>query len=848
MNKIITLLFVVSLSCGAVSQENMSYFLPDDLSYNKEIPTPEEFFSQQIGEWHLTHDQVLSYMQEIARISDRAVMEEYARSYENRPLVHLIFTSAENHGRLGDLKTLHLKHANPHENIDQSTVPLVIILGYGIHGNESSATNASVLTAYYLAAAQGDKIEQLLKNSIVLVDPCLNPDGFTRHSTWANMHQSHIPNGDDNSRQFSEVWPGGRGNHYWFDLNRDYLLLVHPESVGRVAKFHEWLPNIVTDHHEMGANSTFFFQPGVQTRNNPITPGKNYELTHKIAEYHASYLDDIGADYYSEEQFDDYYLGKGSSYPDVNSGIGILFEQAGFRGKIRETSNGSRKLAYGIRNQFTVTLSTLEAARNMKNELLDHQKQFYREAFQLAEKDPVKAYIFGNRNNKLQAFQFVKLLQQHRIEVYTSTKEIDAAGKRFEPGNSYVVPLKQRQYRMVKALFDEVTTFSDTVFYDVSTWNMPHTFNVAYAGLGSLKEVHYSEQPVALQAEGKITGGQSKTGYLFRWHEYIAPRALYILQKAGLLTKVATSGFGFTINGKEEEFACGTIYIPVTDQPLAENRIYQLIEKVAKETGIDFYGLSTGLSPKGIDLGSGYMVTVEQPKMVMFTGGSTSSAGAGEIWHLFDQRYEIPVTLTETSSLSSMELSEYNTIILPGGSYREWNTADVQKIKNWVQSGGTLIAMQSAASWAARNELGKTTYKKAAETDSTLNFSYADREKERRIHSISGAILNTMPDITHPLCYGYTGNSLPVFKTGNSVAKPLNVKYAEPVKFASQPLLSGFVSDKNLELIKNAPVVSVQSIGKGKIISYHESMTFRGIWLGTNKLLANGVFFGKVIQ
>ena len=272
MNKIITLLFVVSLSGGAVSQENMSYFLPDDLIYNKVIPTPEEFFSQQIGEWHLTHDQVLSYMQEIARISDRAVMEEYARSYENRPLVHLIFTSAENHGRLGDLKTLHLKHANPSENIDPSTVPLVIILGYGIHGNESSATNASVLTAYYLAAAQGDKIEQLLKESIVLVDPCLNPDGFTRHSTWANMHQSHIPNGDDNSRQFSEVWPGGRGNHYWFDLNRDYLLLVHPESVGRVAKFHEWLPNIVTDHHEMGANSTFFFQPGVQTRNNPITP------------------------------------------------------------------------------------------------------------------------------------------------------------------------------------------------------------------------------------------------------------------------------------------------------------------------------------------------------------------------------------------------------------------------------------------------------------------------------------------------------------------------------------------------------------------------------------------------
>jgi hypothetical protein len=236
------------------------------------------------------------------------------------------------------------------------------------------------------------------------------------------------------------------------------------------------------------------------------------------------------------------------------------------------------------------------------------------------------------------------------------------------------------------------------------------------------------------------------------------------------------------------------------------------------------------------------------PKILMFVGGSTSSASAGEIWHLFDQRYEIPVTLTETGNLSSIELSKYNTIILPGGAYREWSNNDVQKLKNWAQEGGTLIAMQSAAAWAARNELGKTTFKKAAEPDSTLNFNYADREKERSLNTISGAIFNTTLDITHPLCFGYTENMLPVFKTSTSVAKPLEIKYAEPVKFTAQPFLSGFVSDKNLELIKNAPVVSVQSVGRGKIISYHESMTFRGIWLGTNKLLANGVFFGKVIQ
>jgi len=848
MKKIITASLFTFFALMSFSQEKLDYFLPGDVIYDKNTPTPEEFFGQQVGEWHLTHDQVLLYMKEIARVSKRAVIQEYARSYENRPLVHLIFTSEENQKKLDELKALHLQHANNAGSTDKSGVPLVINLGYGVHGNESSATNASVLTAYYLAAAQGDKIDKLLSNTIILVDPCLNPDGFTRHNMWANMHQSKTTSGDSNSRQFNEVWPGGRGNHYWFDLNRDYLLLVHPESVGRVGKFHEWLPNIVTDHHEMGANSTFFFQPGVSTRNNPLTPENNYVITHKIAEYHSRYLDKIGADYFSEEQFDDYYLGKGSSYPDINSSIGILFEQAGFRGRIRETSNGTRKLAYGIKNQFTVTLSTLDAALNLKDELLDHQKEFYREAFTLADKDPVKAYIFGNESNKLQAQYFVNLLRQHQIEVYTNSKKMNIKGKIFNPETSFVVPLKQRQYRMIKTLFDEVTTFTDSTFYDVSTWNFPHTFNVAFAEIGSLKDLQYSNETAVLKAEGKLIGGRSNIGYLFLWNEYTSPKALYALQKAGLLTKVATKEFSFEIEGELKDFGYGTILIPANDQLMNESQIFNLVEKISKETGIDFYGLTTGLSPKGIDLGSSYFIPVNQPKVLMFIGGSTSSASSGEIWHLFDQRYEIPVTLTETGSLSSIELSKYNTIVLPGGNYREWNNSDVQKLKSWAQDGGTVIAMQSAADWAARNEMGKTTFKKVTETDSTLNFSYAEKEKERSLNTISGAIFNTTLDITHPLCYGYSQNTLPVFKTGTSVAKPLENKYAEPVKFTSVPFLSGFVSDKNLELIKNAPVVSVQNMGKGKLISYHESMTFRGIWLGTNKLLANGVFFGKVIQ
>lgn len=848
MKQIITTLSLIFIALISVSQEKMEYFLPDDVSYNKTVPTPEQFFGQQLGDWHLTHDQVLYYFKEIASVSKRAVLEEYARSHENRSLVNLIFSSEQNQDNLEALKKNHIDHAKPETNISADEVPLVISLTYGVHGNESSATNSSLLTAYYLAAAQGEKIDQLLENSIILVDPCLNPDGFTRHSTWANMHQNITATGDNNSRQFKEVWPGGRTNHYWFDLNRDYLLLVHPESVGRVAKFHEWLPNIVTDHHEMGANSTFFFQPGVPTRNNPLTPESNYKLTHKIAAYHARHLDKIGATYFSEEQFDDYYLGKGSSYPDINSSIGILFEQAEFRGRIRETVNGTRKLAYGIRNQFTVTLSTLEAAMDLKNELLDHQKNFYINALKLADKDPVKAFIFGNENDRLTTVELAKILQQHQIDVFANTKEINKNGNIFKPGFSFIVPVKQKQYLLLKALFEDATTFTDSTFYDVSTWTFPYTFNVSFAEIGSLKEVEHTEKATIEDITGNVIGGKSSLAYLFKWNEQTAPKALYQLQKAGLRTKVATTGFSFEINSKVEDFSFGTILVQASEQQLNGTQIFDLISKIANETGIDFFSLQTGLSPKGIDLGSGNFANLNLPKILLFVGGSSSSRNSGEIWHLFDQRYQIPVTLAETSDLGSLNLSNYNSIILSGGTYNEFNEADAQKLRNWTQDGGILIAVQSAASWASKNELGKTRFKKSEQPDSTFNFSYADRGKESNLNTISGAIFKTELDISHPLCFGYSKNVLPVFKLGTTVAEPLGIKYAEPVKFTEEPFLSGFVSDKNLNRLKNAPVVSVQPVGRGKIISYHETMTFRGIWHGTNKLFANGVFFGSVIR
>ena len=361
-------------------KQALNYFLPE-INYDKNIPSPESFLGYQVGEWHVSHDRLAAYMKEVARLSNRVKIEEYARTHENRPLLLLTITSESNQKNIEKIRKAHTYLSDPNisEGINIENMPAVVYQGYSVHGNEASGSNAALLMAYYLAAGKGKEIEKLLNEVVILLDPCLNPDGLNRFASWVNTHKSKNLIGDPASRELNEAWPGGRTNHYWFDLNRDWLLTQHPESQGRIKIFHNWKPNILTDHHEMGSESTFFFQPGIPTRTNPLTPEKNQELTKKIAGFHAKALDEIGSLYYTEESFDDFYYGKGSTYPDINGCVGILFEQASARGHLHETKNGDLSFPFAIRNQVKTSLSTLEAAKNLRKELLSFQRNFYSE-------------------------------------------------------------------------------------------------------------------------------------------------------------------------------------------------------------------------------------------------------------------------------------------------------------------------------------------------------------------------------------------------------------------------------------------------------------------------------------
>ena len=291
----------------AAQKQPITYYLPD-IAYDPAIPTPEAYFGWQVGEWHLSHDQQLAYMRTLDALSPRITLTEYARTHEQRPLIYLTITAEANHSRLEELRQLHLQLNDPEQGAraDLGKVPLVLYQGFTIHGNEPSGANAAVLVAYYLAAGQSPEVKQILDQTIILFDPCLNPDGMQRFSTWANIHKNLNLTSNPADREYNEAWPGGRTNHYWFDLNRDWLPLQQPESRGRIRTFQAWRPNVLTDHHEMGTNATFFFMPGEPSRVHPLTPGVNQQLTGRIAEYHAAALDKVGSLYYTREGFDDF--------------------------------------------------------------------------------------------------------------------------------------------------------------------------------------------------------------------------------------------------------------------------------------------------------------------------------------------------------------------------------------------------------------------------------------------------------------------------------------------------------------------------------------------------------------
>lgn len=843
----------VSVSAG-MAQTDLSYYLPEGVRYNPDIPTPKSYLGYEVGEWHVEHDKLVGYMQLLAQVSDRVTIEIIGRTYEQRPLVHLTITSAANQSRIEQIRQNHVAKTYPDQSgsSELQNAPSVVWAGYSVHGNEPSAANAALLVAYHLAAATGPEADAILNNVVVLLDPVLNPDGLNRFAHWVNSNRSKNINADPATREHNETWPGGRTNHYWFDLNRDWLPVQHPESQARIRQFHKWKPNVVLDFHEMGTNSTFFFQPGIPTRNNPLTPKRNFELTAEIAKYNAAGMDEIGSLYYTRQSFDDFYYGKGSTYPDGNGSIGILFEQASSRGHIQESVNGLVTFPFTIKNQFRASLASLKASSEMRQSLNTYQKEFYDTAMREAAASPIKAYVFGDQFDAGRTAHMAEMFTFHDIKMYELASDLRSGGNEFKAGSAFIIPTNQPQFRLITAMFERRTSFEDSLFYDISAWTIPLGYGMPFAelGAGEYRQNLLGSQVSSVNWKRGQVVGRSDYAYVFEWDEYYAPRLLSSLMQRGLMARVATSEFRLPTTQGVRDFTYGTIMIPVAQQSVPSSDIYAMMQEYAARDGVTVYGVNTGLVETGIDLGSPSFALVTNPNTLLLVGSGVNAGSAGEIWHLLDQRFDMPLALVETSAFGRVDLSKYTVLIMAAGNYGSLGANGTERIQSWVRGGGTLIVIENAINWAASNNLitVKNKSREGRSEDPRSMPDYADMGAARAGGSIPGTIFQAQIDLTHPLGYGYNYRNFSIFKANNIILENTPNPYASPVRYTNRPLQAGYASVQNQQLVAGAPAVVVSSAGSGRVIGIVDDPNFRAFWQGTNKMFFNAMFFGRTIS
>ena len=809
-------------------------YLDPNHPYDDTITTPAEFFGFEVGQWHLSHDHISSYVQQLARESDRIQIQKRGQTYEGRPLWLLIYSSPRNISRLEELRQKHLSLSQSSTPEELSGQPLVVYQGFSIHGNEASGANAGVLWAYHLAASQGQQTLEQLEQTIILLDPSFNPDGLQRFSTWVNSNRNAHLSSDNNDREYNEPWPRGRTNHYWFDLNRDWLPAQLPESQARIETYKAWLPNVLTDHHEMGTNATFFFQPGIPSRVNPLTPSKNQELTRKMGLYHAKALDKIGSLYYTEESYDDFYYGKGSTYPDVNGGVGILFEQASSRGHLQKSENGDLSFPFTIRNQLRTAFSTLEGAHELREELLEYFQDFYGANRKLGAKLEDEAYVFGDAQDPIRSQALAQILHRHGISVYRPKVNWKSKVSGLNAQNSYVVPMKQTKTKLIQAMFNRQTKFKDSLFYDISAWSFPLAFNLQLEKAPLKNSLGDQVNPLTEKLEGSVSK-QSLYGYLIQNQSYLLPKAWGELQEKGIRTKISLKPF----KHEGQTYDYGTTFIPVQNQSLSADELYSYLQQLAQSNALKIYGVQGGLT-QGIDLGSRNIKTLPKVRIGLVVGNGVRSYDAGEIWHLWDQRWSNPPTKIDVNQINRIDLNDYTHLIMP--SYNG-SLIDSKKIQSFVQRGGTLIAYKNSISWLDKNEIIDVSFVKAEERNSPVSFE--DRQNYYGAQRIGGAIFEANLDRSHPINFGISTGKLPLFRNSTLFLEAAKDRYNNPIRYTKDPLLSGYISKENATLIRETVPFQIQQLGKGKILMFTDNTQFRAFWYGTNRLLANAVFLSS---
>ena len=828
-------LFVNAVALGKPSAE----YLPADAELDSSLPSPESQLGWEPGDWRIQHPQLVQYMYTLAEQSDRVSIKETGRTYQQKPLLQVIITSPENQAKLESLRQAHLKGAR---NGD-TDAPLVVWLGYSVHGDEASGSNAAPIVAWYLAASQSEYVKSLLKNTIIIIDPSLNPDGLDRFATWSNSNHSITSVGDRNGRIHNQHWPSGRTNHYLFDLNRDWLTLVHPESRARINEFHRWLPHVITDHHETGDDG-FFFQPGVPTRQHPLTTAENLEMTRALVPYHTESFNKAGEMYFTEDTYDDFFYGKGSTYPDINGSIGILYEQPRVNGAVLNRDSGALEFTEAIHNHVRMSLSTLKGAYEQSDAFKKYQANFFKAMQQRASNAGFDAWVIGDGNDPAKALELMDLFKRHQIEYQTLDAEIKADGQVFKPGHAWVIPVNQRQFGLAQAMLETRTKFEDNTFYDVSAWGLAMAYNLPSATLTRVPATS-NDSP----AINSSTIDPDAVAWVISWQQLNAPVVLQDLLETGAIVRTATKPFGINNGSGNIRFSEGSLVILTG---LQDKDKQGKVLDILNQADIKVHSFTTQLTTSGPGLGTSHFKKVAPIKPLLIAGSGTWSYDAGEAWFQLDRRLGVPPVMVDMSRLKNIDLHDYTHLLMVNGRYGDIGKKLKQDITSWVNDGGVLVTIQSASTWAEslcfqNGECDEEKNGEAAPREETKALPYADFTDQRAQRTIGGAIVGARVDPTHPIAYGY-GMEMPLFRKGSTLLKSSKNSFTTPVRYTENPLISGYIGEQRLTEMSGQPAVIAERHGKGLLIRFANNPLFRGFWRGTERLWVNSLFFGPLVR
>ena len=813
-----------------------------------QVKSPDEFLGYPLGSRFTPHYKIVNYFNQAASAMPQMMkLEKYGETNEGRDLLLAFVSSPENMAKLDEIRKNNLRLTGIlKDKAADITAPAIVWLSYNVHGNEASSSEVSMKTLYELLNENNAQTKVWLKNTVIIIDPCLNPDGRDRYVNWFTQMIGKNANANANSREHSEPWPGGRVNHYNFDLNRDWAWQTQVETQARVKKYNEWMPQIHCDFHEQGINNPYFFAPAAEPFHEVITKWqRDFQVI--IGKNHAKYFDANGWLYFTKEVFDLFYPAYGDTYPTYNGAIGMTYEQAGHsRGGLAVVTNDGDTLTLKdrIAHHFTSSMSTIEIASQNAGKLISEFKKYFDDASTGAIGE-YKTYVITETNvNKREALQ--NFFEINGIQ-YSSTSANGIKGynyftgkdETFAASNSIAVSAYQPKSALVKVLFEPSSALHDSVTYDITAWSLPFVYGVqTYAVKEKLAAGNYT----ASNKNAAVSAGAY--GYLVNYNSFADVKFLAALLNAKIKVRFAEGAF--TYNG--QSFQKGTIIVL---KKANEDKLQQFAN-LAQSFNAAVTLVSGGFMDTGFDFGSEKVHLIKKPAVALLTGKTVNPNAAGEIWHLFEQQLNYPLTLINAEDIDGAALKNIDVLILPDGNYTFLKDKEATaEIKVWVQQGGKIIVLDNAAAQIAKADWGiklKKNDDEEEKKDDKKNEKgiyknikrYENRERDGIVNNIPGAIYKVEMDNSHPLAFGY-GNNYYSLKLGSDIYEFMKDGWNVGI-IKKENQTAGFVGSATREKIKDGTVIGVLPLGSGSVIFFADDPVFRNFWENGKMLLANAVF------